>query len=295
MASKVYFGNDQKQTWILAPKGEMTTTSTSKTTITDLLSGRRHIKRTNGASRSFPVSWLGSMNSSDMTESLHTIKDFADGLYGDSPFYWLDPFAMSSNLMPPHWAAPMLAEHDWPMLKSGATPTFTSDSGTNGYPIKDVMYGGIAGGYVGDKKVVLIIPSGYTLHFGWHSRVGGESAATTGGIRIKRYNRSTNEATEINPVALAGGTTRTNTTVSGTTYKKVEIYLANGSVDSDNIFIHAMIAQILPDGASVPTGNFISGRGTTGLDFSDSVEIQYYTSALMDGMIGLSTTLMEVD
>jgi len=295
MAGKVYFGNDDKQTWILAPKGEMSTTSTSKTTVTDLLSGRRHVKRSHGASRSFPMSWLGSMNSSDMTESLNTVKDFADGLYGTSKLYWLDPFAMSSNLMPPHWAAPMLGETDWPKLAGNITPTFTAATYANSYPAKYASYP-LTGSYVGDRKITIIIPSGYTLNLGWHAATSGVSASSAAGVRIKRYNRSTGATTDVNPTSLlAGGTTRTNTTVDGTTYSKVEIYLANGSASASTATVVALIAQVLLNGASVATGGFVTGRGTTALEFSDSVEIQYYTSALMDGMIGLSTTLMEVD
>jgi hypothetical protein len=296
MAGKVYFGNEEKQTWILAPKADMSTVSTSKTTITDLLNGRRHVKRSHGASRSFPVSWLGSMNSSDMTESLHTIKDFADGLYGTTKLHWLDPFAMESNILPPHWAAPMLAETDWPPLIEGnvVVSASTAYASTNSYPSKKATYNFPLTNPA--KELTIIIPPGYTFHFGWHSDTAGISGTTAPGVKLRQQARSDGAFTNLWPVSLAGGgSTRTNISISGTLYSKVIISIASESTSPGTLNIQAMIGQILKDGISPESGGFISGRGTTALEFSDSVEIQYYTAAMMDGMIGLSTTLMEVD
>lgn len=296
MAGKVYFGNEEKQSWILAPKGEMQTTSTSRSTITELLNGRRHIKRSHGASRSFPVSWLGSMNSSDMTESLHTIKDFADGVYGTTKLHWLDPFAMESNILPPHWATPMLAETDWPPLIEGnvVVSATTAANSTNNFPAKKATYNFPLANPA--KELTIIIPPGYTFYFGWHADTAGISGTSAPGVKLRVQARSDGSYTNLWPVSLAGGgTTRTNISVSGTLYSKVTISIATESTSPGTLSIQAMMAQIWPDGQTPESGGFISGRGTTALQFSDSVEIQYYTAAMMDGMIGMSTTLMEVD
>jgi len=55
-----------------------------------------------------------------------------------------------------------------------------------------------------------------------------------------------------------------------------------------------MIAQVLPENASVTSGGFISGRGTTGLEFSSFPQIEYYSSAVNSGQIGLSVSMAEV-
>jgi hypothetical protein len=274
----------------------MSTTSTSKTTITDLLNGRRHIKRSHGASRSFPVSWLGSMNSSDMTESLHTVKDFADGLYGTTKIHWLDPFAMESNILPPHWAAPMLAETDWPPLIEGnvVISASTAYASTNSYPSKKAVYNFPLTNPA--KELTIIIPPGYNFHFGWHADTAGLSGTTDQGVKLRVQARADGAYTNLWPVSMSGGgTTRTNISVNGTLYSKVIISIASEVSTAGTLSIQAMMAQVLPDGVSPATGGFISGRGTTALQFSDSVDIQYYTAAMMDGMIGLSTTLLEVD
>jgi len=55
-----------------------------------------------------------------------------------------------------------------------------------------------------------------------------------------------------------------------------------------------MIAQILPSSASPSLGGFISGRGTTAVEFGSTVNIEYYSSAINDGQVGLSTEWIEV-
>jgi len=295
MAGKVYFGNANKQTWIVAPQSGLKVSSEGFSSTSALLNGRKFVKRSQGSSKSLSASWLGSMNDNDITNSLHTIKDFADGIYGTGPCYWLDPFAIATNLMPSHWAAPMLGETDWPKLVGNITPTFTAATYANSYPYKYASYA-LTGSYVGDRKITIIIPSGYTLNFGWHSTSAGIAASSAAGVRIKRYNRSTGATTDVNPVSLlAGTTTRTNTTVDGTTYSKVEIYLANGSASASTAAVVAIIAQVLLNGASVATGGFITGRGTTALQFSGAVDIDYYSSAIRDGHIGLAANFVEVD
>jgi len=295
MAGTVYFGNANFQTFIAAPLSGLQASSTGYSATTNLLNGRSFVKRSYGASRTFAPSWVGPMNSTVLSESLNTIKDFADGLYGSGNLYWIDPYAAATNMMPPHWAAPMLDENDWPSISATVTPTFAAASYANNYPIKRAAYS-LPASHVDTKKLTLIIPSTHTLHFGWHASSAGVTAATAAGIRIVPYNLSGVAQTAVNPASLlAGGTTRTNQTFAGSSYSRVEIFLANGAVSTSAVNLVAMIAQILPNGTSVASGGFISGRGTTALQFSAPVQIEYYSSAINNGQIGLSTALTEVD
>jgi hypothetical protein len=286
---KVYFGNKNKQTWIKSPLSGMKASSVGWQSETQLLSGRTSVKRSSASHRRFDASWLGSLNTSDTELNLNTIKSFADGLYGDGPFYWIDPFATDQNLMPEHWAAPMLAEKDWPQLSYDLTPTFSSSSANNQFPIKYATYT-TTGAYASTEKLVLIIPTGYKLMFGWHGPTGG----STTGIRIAPYLRSTGAAdTAVNPTMItAGGTVRTNTSISGTTYSYVEIFLATTGAATVNIT--GMIAQIIPTSSTVASGGFIPGKGTTGLQFSSAPTMDYYSSAINDGQVGMSATWVEV-
>ena len=292
MERKVYFGNANKQLWITAPQSGLVASTNTYIAQNVLLSGRGLIKRSKASHRGFSATWLGSMNSEAIEDSLHTIKDFADGIYGSGPFYWLDPYAKETNLLPPHWASPMLSvDSDWPSITSIGTPYLmdTSD-GTKNYPYKSlVTYSeGIA---ESSQSVRIIIPEGYKLHFGWHGDREGDSTT----VVLRAYERSTGDTTDIitEPLSISSGV-RTNKTVSGNTYSMVDIFIANVTGDPCAIAIAGMIAQVLPDSGYVEQGNFISGRGTTALEFSEMPEFEYYSANINNGQVGLSAAFTEV-
>lgn len=295
MSGKVYFGNANFQTFIEAPQSGLKANSSGYSATTNLLNGRSFVKRSYGASRTFSASWLGPMNSTVLADNLSTIKDFADGLYGSGNVYWLDPYATATNLMPPHWASPGSFNVGWPTISATVTPTIATTTSTNGFPTTLASYN-LPGSHSDTRKITIIIPPTHTLHFGWHASISGRIASTAAGIRISPYNVSGSPASAVNPASLLqGGTTRTNQTFNGATFSRVEIYLANGSASASSVIISAMIAQILPTGTSVASGGFISGKGTTALQFSSPIEIEYYSSNVNNGQIGLSTTFTEVD
>lgn len=288
MASVVYFGTKDKQAWIKSPSSGMKAGNSTWASKTQLLSGRAFVRRSKASHRTFAAEWFGELNAPN-EQSLQTIKNFADGLYGNGPYYFIDPFAAAQNVLPPHWAAPMLTENDWPKLAPGLVQTFTSAPSTNDFPIKYASFAALDV-YESTNKLTLIIPEGYQLHFGWH----GPSASASAGVRIVPYLRLDGTAdTAIDPARIdVGGTTRTNTTVDGDTYSYVEIFLATDLEQS--IDITGMIAQILPATTSVAAGGFIAGKGTTGLEFESAPDIEYYTSAIGNGQVGMSVNWTEV-
>lgn len=289
MASQVYFGTATKQTWIKSPASGMKASSIGWATQSQLLDGRAFVRRSSGSHRQYDASWLGSLNDSDLSVSLQTIKDFADGLHGDGPYYFVDPYAATSNILPPNWAAPMLAEKGWLELTENITPTYVAAGVNNNFPSKYAQYV-TTDGFVSEQKLTLIIPNTHKLHFGWH----GPATGSTTGIRIVPYKRADGLAdTAINPAKItAGGTLRTNTQVSGATYSRVEIFLATTTASTVNI--GAMIAQILISSSSPVAGGFLSGRGNTGLEFAQSPTMDYYSANVNNGQIGMSATWIEV-
>lgn len=295
MAQTAYFGNTKYAAFVKAPQSGMSANPVGHSSRMNFLNGGASVRRSKRTHREFNMSWNGQINGTDSTQNLQIVKDFYDGLYGEGPFYWLDPFAANSNMLAPHYAAPMLAELEWPSLSATVTPTFVANSYANGYPIKRAAYS-LPAGHEDTKKLTILIPEGYNLHFGWHSTSAGISAATAAGIEIQPYLRSTGAPYSlISPSStLAGTTTRIGTILSGTTYSHVEIYLANGGASTSVANIVAMIAQILPAGSSVPSGGFISGRGTTQLEFSEAPTINYISSAINNGFIEMSANFVEV-
>lgn len=297
MAGKVYFGNTNFQTFIEAPLSGLKASSSGYSSTTNLLNGRSFVKRSSGATRTFSPSWVGPMNSTVLADSLNTIKNFADGVYGTGPVYWLDPYAIETNLLPPHWAAPGLGK-EWPALNS-ITPTITTLAGTsnvyaNDFPQSYATYVGSASSTA--RSIDIIIPPGYHFHFGWHATASGISALTAPGYYVTKYLRTTNQAVagfpEFPLSMTAGGTTRTNLVIDGATHSRVRITFTASSSATTSVV--GAIAQILPT-ATPTTGKFITGRGTSALQFASPVEIEYYSSAINNGQIGLSTTLVEVD
>jgi hypothetical protein len=286
--SGVYFGNKDKQLWIKAPKTGLKAANSGKVVQNDYLSGRSSIKRSQASKRTYDPSWLGYQNSEDGT-SIYVLKDFADGLYGDGPFYFIDPYAIDQNVLPPHWAAPMLTQRDWPSLSSDFSATFVQEAAPNNYPMRYASYE-TTENYESTVKLTIIIPQDYSLNFGWH----GPAAGSSTGLRVVPYLRANGEAdTALNPTKIATTTTtRTNLKVKGDTYSYVEIFI--GTTDASTVNITGMIAQILPETASAAQGGFISGRGTTSIEFGQIPEIEYYSAAIGNGLIGLSASWVEV-
>lgn len=302
MARKVYFGNATKQTWIDAPQSGMQAGSAGWSSEAILLNGEASIKRSKGSHRRFEMSWLGSMNDGNIENSLHTVKDFADGIYGDGPYFWNDPYAMTTNMFSPSWATPFIAvDFDWPGIcpvsdaiqkETVLTSSITSLVGANtyDYPVRTAKFTVAGGSEPQSLKQTFYIPEGYTLWLGIHGHNGVEGAAFA-----LPYNAAGVAGTEEELTMLGVNTgVRVNKSYSSTVAKKVEVYLAK--IESQPCVFHlvGMIAQLLPTGTSPTTGDFVTGRGTTGLEFATSPEVEYYSAAINNGQIGMSATLVEV-
>lgn len=298
---KVYFGNASKQVWINAPQSGMSASSTGWINETQLLNGQTHIKRSQGSHRRFEMNWLGSLNAPDLEDNLHTIKDFADGLYGPGPFFWNDPYATKSNMFAPAWAAPaMSVGTDWEAIcpdNAGVTKEVVTTASisslvgnnTYGYPINAAKFTAPGNPTLESNKFTFYIPAGYTLWIGLHGHHG-----TTGKAYIKPYKAGTaGTAVELTPLGV-NTATRFSTSISSTVGDKAEFYLAK--VDSGQCVFHivGIMAQILPTGTSPSVGNFISGRGTTGLEFGEFPQVEYYSANINNGQVGMSATLVEV-
>jgi hypothetical protein len=293
MAGQIYFGNTEYQTWIKAPNTGMQAGSAGYVSQHQLYNGRAYVRRSHASHRTFSPNWMGSLNSTE--NSLQTIKNFADGFYGKGPFYWVDPFAANRNILPPHWASPAMITTDWPDYIPSLTKFYNPESSTTGFPSRYVAITNTDSTVESNQRVRLIIPQGYTLHFGWFKPTGGDPVGFANPMRIDAYTRGANTYNAITPTGIVIGSTTdlTNTTVDGDDYSSVDLYLNVLGGSKANIL--AMIAQILPTGVSAPTGNFIAGMGTTALEFNNSPQIEYYSANINNGQVGMSASLVEVN
>ncbi len=299
--SSVYFGNDNYQSWIKAPRTGMRASTVNFLNQGTLLSGRAYVKRSDASHRRFEMSWLGSMNDPDNEKSLQTIKNYYDGLYGEGPFFWNDPFAMTSNMFSPAWASPAMAiDSDWyavcpddvGITKSKVLTSSISDlvgNNTQGYPLYTAKYRAPGNPNAESDRFSFYIPEGYTLWIGIHGQHGD-----TGEAFIQSYKNGV-AATPVELTMLGVNTAnRFSTSVSSTTADKVEFYIAKTAPSPCTFYISGLMAQLLPTGQVPATGAFISGRGNTGIEFGSAVDIEYYSSAINNGQIGMSATFIEV-
>jgi hypothetical protein len=298
MAS-VYFGNDQYQAWIKAPSTGLAVSNKNWTAETQLLNGRTHVARSQGSHKRFTMNWLGSMN--DEENTLNIVKDFADGMYGPGPFFWNDPYAVNSNLFSPAWAAPFMSiGTDWdaicpddaPVTKEVVTTSSISalvGVNTQGYPAQSAKFTAATTPTAESERVTFYIPDGYTLWLGFHGHHG-----STGVVRGQAYkNGVAATPTNITPLGV-NSSTRVNASFPSTSADKVEFYLAKIAAPSCTFHISGLIAQILPAGLTPTAGGFLSGRGTTGLEFATIPEIEYYSANINDGQIGMSASFVEI-
>jgi hypothetical protein len=304
MSGKVYFGNQNYQTWIKAPLTGMSAAPVGFVEKLDFLNGGSSIRKSAGSHREFAMSWSGSMNDPGNINDLSVIKDFADGIYGDGPFHWVDPFAMSSNLFAPAWAAPALSigtgwyaicPDDVGVQKSKVlTSTLSANIGNNtqGYPLYTAKYDTPGSPTLESDKFTFYIPEGYTLAIGIHGYHGATGKAFT-----KGYKNGTAATAQELTMLRVDTTTRCNKFIPHSTADKVEFYLAKVSSSPCTFYISGIIAQLIPDPAgtlaAAPLGKFISGRGTQQLSFS-SMEINYASANINNGQIEMNATLVEV-
>lgn len=291
MERKVYFGNANKQLWIPAPRTGLNASSAGYFSDSQLLSGRAFTKRSKANHRRFSPAWVGPLNASSVNDSLHTIKDYFDGIYGDGPFYWLDPFAVDSNLLSPNWASPMLSQNGWESISSVGTATLVdTEANTRNYPYKSLRLTFTNTVQSSTKAFRVIIPEGYKLHFGWH----GERNSGTATFVLRCHDRDTGVITDVETTPLAVTTgIRTNTQVNGNTYSMVDIIVKNTTAATSVIDVAGIIAQVLPETSTVEQGDFISGRGTKGLLFSSAPSITYISARINDGFVELATDFVE--
>jgi hypothetical protein len=267
----MYFGTRERMAWVACPAIEAGISRQGWGTSGTYLNGGRYARNSTAAAKVYQFSW----NLKSAAE-IRKIMDYADGLYGGPPFYFLDPFTVEDNVLPQFWATPRQANDDAPPLVINRRPTLVDTAANNlGYPTKSAVYTITADDTF--QTLWVPVPPGYTFHLGVHG-----SATGTAGITVTPDGGSPTTVTPLNVTTAV----RTNHSVSATT----GVTLAAAGVGQ--LTLAGLIAQVLPDGQSVESGDFISGDGNSGCDFEGKPAKSGY-SAVLDKQ-GLSATLVEV-
>ena len=222
-----------------------------------------------------------------------------DGFNPNDLVYFLDPMNAEANLFPPHWAAPMLSlSGDWPWIGN-----FVSSAGTiaNTYrqPARTVTFNVTHAAATlpaeTRRRMVIPIPPGYTLRWGWSGTRTG-----TGVVRSEAHHKTGGASlNHTGTPQLADGATRLAHTINGDTYDYVTIGLGRTSSVASTVSITSMMAQLHPNSGATPavTGAHIAGLGNTGCVFDgDAIPESYYLvhEAQALHLKGLSFGLKEV-
>lgn len=268
----MYFGTKERMTWVKCPAIDANISRAGWSTEGTFLNGGAYTRKSVTSHKRYEFAWnLASQ------EEIYEVVDYASGLYGTGLIYFLDPFAINTNVLPAWWAAPRMQAEDAPPLVQDANsrPTLVATA-TNSYryPTQSAVFT-LADGDTMDS-VYIPVPEGYEFHFGAHGSASGSAEL--------RLTTDENVVTSVAPMAV-NTATRTDTVIGSTTGVTVSAW------GIGNLTIAGMIGQVLPAGSVVPQGNFISGRGHSGCEFVGEPAINGYSSAM--DKIGATAVLLE--
>lgn len=275
MAGKMmYFGNKERMAWVKCPAIDTDMTRGSWSTGGVFLNGGAYARSSATTHRRYQFSWnLASQ------EDIYAVLDYAYGSYGQELIYFLDPFAMATNVLPSWWAVPRLQAEDAPPLirDVNSRPTLVATANNSyGYPTRSAVFT-LADGNLIDS-VYVPIPPGYELHFGAHGSATGSA----------EFRLTTDEdvSTSVAPMAV-NTAALTNTVIADTTGVTISAW------GIGNLTIAGIIAQVLPAGSAAPQGRFVSGRGHSGCRFSGDPSVNGYSAPDALDKMGASVTLVE--
>ena len=279
MSGQLWFGTKGNMQPIPMPAFNADFSSVGWETNDQFLNGRAHVRTSAASHKVYNMSW----NLTDRS-LLRPITDYAAGMFGTGPIYFIDPMTADMNVLPEHWAFPGQATLDAPVLVGDDRPAAATT------PSNSLLYPSISAQYVisgTSKKVYIPIPPGHVAWVGVHGSISG-----AGGVKVRAHIDGPNYAANTYPALLSvSSQTRVNTSYSSASFQGIELSLA--SSNAATLTLSGMMVQILPIGVVPLTGGFISGQGHTGCRFQEKPSQTAYSSGL--NLAGLSAILVEVD
>jgi hypothetical protein len=265
----MYFGTQERMTWIKCFTTESGIGKVGWSVSSQFINGGASVRQSATSHKEYTVSWpLAS------AADTAAITDYADKVYGTGLIYFLDPFSLTTNVLPLHWSVPALAIEDAPVVNgSDIRPTGVSTAAnTQSFPTTSAVYTFDATNTF--KTLWVPLPAGYTFHFGAFGSASGTAAVTLNGVA----------ATLLSPTSSA----RVNTTITGVPGVTIS-FSGIGTLT-----LAGMMAQVRPTGEAVPVGGFISGRGHSGCRFSTAgVAVNGFSAPQALDFQSVSATLIE--
>lgn len=308
----LWFGTREHMQQIPMPRYDADISGVGWNSQIQYLDGRSFVRRSTTSHREYQFSW----NLANR-QTLQPVFDYAAGLYGPAPYYFIDPFSFDTNALPEWWAAPGMALDDAPILVGEDRPQkITNSDFSYGYPSRGAAY--TVAPSMDRQRLWIPIPPGMTL---W---VGAHGPATSGAyVEVKPFTTpiTANPGVALSNIPVSSAV-RCNTHFrSEDGYIGVEISLQG----TGTLQLFGLIAQVLktlvdpniggsgtgygsipygegPYGGTpyVPfdpnlhpyPGAFMGGMGHSGCEFKEHPTRQGYSSAL--DLIGSAATLIEI-
>lgn len=281
---RIYFGTKERMVWVRAPQIDYDASKIGwEGGTTQFLNGGAYVRRSTTAHKQYNFTWTNLSR-----DEIRLINDFADGVYGDGPIYFIDPFAADKNVLPQAWATPRLVFKDAPVLSGQDRNAFIQ------YPValnNSLGYPTIAPQYVWDTTwpaitlrptLYIPVPPGTTLWFGAHGIV---TPAANSALTITPDSGTVSQIQVLDVTDMTRFSNSWDSTVTG----GVTINFGAGATSS--AIVSGMMAQILPTGVQPLPGGYISGQGNSGVKFATQPQRQDYSAAL--DMVSLTAQLVE--
>lgn len=276
MSNCFFIGTREKMFEMRAPSVGMPSSKQGWSSQIDFLNGGASVRKSKAARKQYVMTW----NVLQRDEA-RIVLDLADGLYGDGPIYWHDPFAANRNVLPQYWASPMQGAYDGLPLNASTRGTkVLTDPNTLDLPVYSIEYNVQL---ATTRTVWVPIPPGYTA---W---VGAYGLDGTGGtlVATPTVDYITNGADFPLTLLDVSDDSRFTESFSSNDYDGVKLSLGGDGT----ITLTGIMVQVLKNGVTPGSGKFISGQGNSGCSFARQPDYSPYSAAF--DQVGVVAELVE--
>lgn len=321
---QVWFGTADDMRWVPAPLAGAQGSEVRWRAVDQYLNGGAFVRQSTAAHQEISLTW-----GVQSTESLAPVVSL---LHQPGPYFYVDPIAAQSNIVPSYWATPMVWLDDGPPLVSGVVPNKYTGESVNGYPATSVQF------TIDEPtatNIVLPVPDGYTLHMGVRGSGGTYQLRETSGSELFHLMSLVGGDVYYNPSVMTdepqlhihsedevdfvpdGSATNPNAGLVVVQNQPMAKMAEQGSLSPEtatrtnmsfagpgfatleltsagSYTISGIIGQILPNGTSPKAGGFLPGLGTTALMLKDDPSITNYSAALPLAQRGVAANFVEV-
>lgn len=279
---QMFFGNRNYMQWVPAPQINYDSSKRGYVATAGYLNGGQFVRRSATAAKGYVFTWT--LKGRD---DVRAVNDYADGVYGNGPIYFLDPFAMDKNLMPQFWATPSLGNQDAPLIAgeydSDRPSVLMTTPNANGYPFQTAIIQLDTNTSTND--VWIPIPRGYSLWVGAHGTATGSA-----GVQVIPTLGPNGQDTPVDVDLLDVNTsTRVNTQINGDTYSGGIVTLDGAGT----LNLTGVMAQVLRNNVTPQAGGFISGQGHSGCSFVEEPTLTNYSVGI--NRAGIVANLVETE